>query len=172
MSASRPSRRTLLRTTAWTAPSVVLVTAAPAVATTAPLPSLVYDGGSTGLVRNSYGISTLNFNGASLLVPTDPTTPATLTLTVTLNGGADYLWSSGDSPGMPGWTCTRILDAKRWGYVTVVYTRTTPVTAAGSYTIPYGFYFGTSNSAERGTFELVFSANGYASTAAGYTIAG
>lgn len=148
------TRRTVLRTTAWTVPVVTLSSAAPSFATSDPT-AIDFSAGATSVLTDGdfYGVE---FSGASLMIGTGALTgPARLTMTVTFvpTSGDDELFSDLSAP--VGWVHEPRSAAVR---NTLVFTYQAVVTSGMTVPIMDGTYFGTDDVAQEGTFVLSFRA--------------
>lgn len=152
----RPTRRTVVVTAAWTAPTVIAANAAPAFASSVLSDGLHFHPGTT-YVEYDGAFHNVWLEGASVEV-VGPGGPSTLTMTVTFQptAGNDYLYSELTAPA--GWQHEpRTLDGRN----VLVFTYLTPVSAGDVVPMTDGFYFGTDDVAQHGTFVLTFSAANY-----------
>ncbi|WP_227487122.1 hypothetical protein [Nocardioides malaquae] len=152
-----PSRRTVVRTAAWSVPVVAVSAAAPAFA--ASTVGLTYNpGGSAPDFDGAF--YNYVFRGASLTFTGDAG-PSTLTLTVTFEptSGAPLVYTENTAP--TGWTL-----APRPGGNTdpVVFTYQTQVRGGDVVPIEDGLYFGNDVFGQEGTFVLTFRALGFPDT--------
>lgn len=174
MSHTRPTRRTVVRAAAWSAPAVVVASAAPAMAASTGGP-LTVALGSSGFVPFSNPQGTFydfRFNGVTITV-TGAVAAGSLQLRASFR--PDVAWTSDQSPGLngmyangapSGWTSTPGSGAA--GSVTFIHAAA--IAAGATIVVPTGTWVGTnyqtSNPKGQGFLDLTVSAPGATSDVA------
>ncbi|WP_323793611.1 hypothetical protein [Nocardioides sp.] len=139
---SSPTRRSLIKAGAWTAPAIVLATAAPTFAASGSRAFAVAGGGTA--VVNEFGLNALQFRGFSITAASD-VGKGELTITVT---NPDRSLTELGTPD--GWTLTSSSAQK------LVYTNTVAAKAGQKFVVPNGTYLNDSGGG--GAFVVTVSA--------------
>lgn len=149
-----PSRRTVVRTAAWTVPVVAVSTAAPAFATSTEAMTFNPGGSAPEFDGDFYNYV---FQGASLAFTGDAG-PSPLSLTVTFVPDDDSIAIYTENSAPAGWT----LPPRPGGnWDPVVFTYQGQVRGGDTVPIQDGFWFGTDEFEQEGTFVLTFRAAGF-----------
>ncbi len=144
MTHTAPTRRSLLKAGAWTAPAIVLATAAPAVAVSGASRAITIDPGTSGPVYDGFDFYELRFSGFTVTTGSAVGAGA-LTMTVTNpNGPVYYL-------GTPaGWSFISASPAA------VTFVRSAASAAGETTAVPDGTY--VDDDGFRGTFVVSLTA--------------
>lgn len=155
----QPTRRTVVRSAAWTTSAVAVASAAPAYATTQLPEGITFLPGNTRVIPDG-DFWSVQFEDATITIGgSAPATQLTMTVIIDLSSGPnDHIFADLSAP--VGWQAEpRSVDVRN----IVRYTYVTPVVGGETVQISDGLYFGSDDVGQAGTFVVTFEATGFQS---------